>query len=509
MSTYKFRNSPEIRTTTGLDFGTLVQQGNSLLHTYGTANLFLGTNSGNYTLTGTNNVGQGRQVCSNLTTGSYNVGLGDQALQETQIGTGNVAMGAYALQGNFITTPTGSYNAVVGTESLLFYTSASYNTTLGYRALCYGTTPTACVAIGGNSMRGDGVTPPTGSNNTGIGADTLYNLTTGSKNVAVGYFAMRSIGGGLENVAVGSNALQDTTGNRNVGVGQESLTFNQGGAQNVAIGYVSLANNRSGDDNVAVGFDTIRYSRTTDGNTAVGTSSLRGNTGTIPTGVRNCAMGFSAAEDYTTASDMVAIGHNSLLLINTGSTNTALGSGSGHDLVTGSGNVFLGYQAGYSETGSNTLYISNSNTATPLIYGNFATPAATINGDLTVTEEFIFEMGADNASTGTLNDVSTAGTSFMRFTGAGTVYITGFANGVDGKTLTIVNRTGYDLTLENENAGSVAANRIITGKSASMVLLNGAAISLQYDATTARWNACGDSSSGENISMKSRSWMGF
>ena len=38
----------------------------------------------------------------------------------------------------------------------------------------------------------------------------------------------------------------------------------------------------------------------------------------------------------------------------------------------GSGNVMIGYAAGESETGSNRLYIANSNTATPLIFGEFA-----------------------------------------------------------------------------------------------------------------------------------------
>lgn len=39
----------------------------------------------------------------------------------------------------------------------------------------------------------------------------------------------------------------------------------------------------------------------------------------------------------------------------------------------GSNNVFIGYQAGYNEGNSNKLYISNSSTATPLIYGDFST----------------------------------------------------------------------------------------------------------------------------------------
>ena len=47
--------------------------------------------------------------------------------------------------------------------------------------------------------------------------------------------------------------------------------------------------------------------------------------------------------------------------------------------------MFLGYQAGYTETGSNTLYIANSDTSSPLIYGEFGTGEVTINGNSTVT----------------------------------------------------------------------------------------------------------------------------
>jgi hypothetical protein len=52
---------------------------------------------------------------------------------------------------------------------------------------------------------------------------------------------------------------------------------------------------------------------------------------------------------------------------------------------TGTGNVFLGYQAGFFETGDNKLYIDNSNTSTPLLYGEFDNDFVEINGDLYVT----------------------------------------------------------------------------------------------------------------------------
>jgi len=60
--------------------------------------------------------------------------------------------------------------------------------------------------------------------------------------------------------------------------------------------------------------------------------------------------------------------------------------------------VFLGYEAGYNETGSNTLYIENSSTSSPLIYGEFDTGDVTINGNLTVTGTVTF---ASSSSGGT------------------------------------------------------------------------------------------------------------
>ena len=54
--------------------------------------------------------------------------------------------------------------------------------------------------------------------------------------------------------------------------------------------------------------------------------------------------------------------------------------------ASGSGNVFLGYEAGADETGSNKLYIDNSNTTTPLVYGDFSDNQLTINGSVNITE---------------------------------------------------------------------------------------------------------------------------
>ena len=54
----------------------------------------------------------------------------------------------------------------------------------------------------------------------------------------------------------------------------------------------------------------------------------------------------------------------------TSDNNTVIGRRAGYT-STGSNLVLIGYSAGYNEGGSNKLYISNTNTATPLIYGEF------------------------------------------------------------------------------------------------------------------------------------------
>ncbi|MCP4090574.1 MAG: hypothetical protein GY746_12420, partial [Gammaproteobacteria bacterium] len=57
-------------------------------------------------------------------------------------------------------------------------------------------------------------------------------------------------------------------------------------------------------------------------------------------------------------------------------------AGKGTALHNKYGNVFLGYMAGYSEHGSNKLYIENSNSSTPLIYGEFDNDILAVNGSL-------------------------------------------------------------------------------------------------------------------------------
>ncbi len=183
----------------------------------------------------------------------------------------------------------------------------------------------------------------------------------GQKNTAVGYWALAK--GGSQNTALGSYALSEvTTGIDNVAIGSSALDVNTTGSGNTAVGANALLSNTTGVFNTAVGSGAQALA-TGFYNTSVGDVSLYASSGTS-----NTAIGSSALNSNTS-----------------GQRNTALGALSGYLNQIGSGNVFLGAGAGYSELGSNKLYIDNSSTATPLIYGDFNANTITINGTLSAT----------------------------------------------------------------------------------------------------------------------------
>jgi len=103
-------------------------------------------------------------------------------------------------------------------------------------------------------------------------------------------------------------------------------------------------------------------------------------------GAYNSIFGASANYYNTAGSNNVCFGYQSNYRNQTGGNNTIIGYQAGRNTsnYSASGNVFLGYQAGYYEDSSNRLYIDNSTTSDPLIYGEFNNNELEINGDLTI-----------------------------------------------------------------------------------------------------------------------------
>jgi hypothetical protein len=136
---------------------------------------------------------------------------------------------------------------------------------------------------------------------------------------------------GSNSVFIGKSAgFSNYNGSLNVAIGDRAMYSNEGGLSNIGVGVFALYNNINGNNNLALGFRSGR-------------------------GVE-------------------------------GSNNTFLGSDAGgvSTLHTKSGSVFIGYQAGYSEVNSNRLYVENSNTSNPLIYGEFDNNILRVNGELQI-----------------------------------------------------------------------------------------------------------------------------
>lgn len=189
-----------------------------------------------------------------------------------------------------------------------------------------------------------------GQFNIAVGVQALFLTTIGNSNAAIGYQAMRS----------------NTTGSSNMSIGYQAMYSNIGGGSNVAIGSQALFYNTTGSSNMAIGYQAL-FRTTTSNNVAIGTNALRENT----TGLNNSAIGTQAIYLSQSGTSCVGIGYQSLFN-NNGSNNIGIGVQSLYTNTTGSGLVAIGYQSGYSETGSNKLYIANTSTATPLIYGDFS-----------------------------------------------------------------------------------------------------------------------------------------
>jgi hypothetical protein len=184
-----------------------------------------------------------------------------------------------------------------------------------------------------------------GELNSFVGANSGNLSTTGKSNTFFGGNSGTAITTAMYSTFMGSfSGYSTTSGTSNTFIGYQSGYTNVVGAYNTFVGNLS-GKNSTGSSNTFIGLEA--------GYTNVG-------------GGANLFAGRAAG--YSNSA---------------GNNNTLLGYGAGYK-VTGSGNVMVGYMAGFNETGSNKLYIANSNTATPLIYGDFSTSRLVFNGKVSI-----------------------------------------------------------------------------------------------------------------------------
>jgi hypothetical protein len=113
---------------------------------------------------------------------------------------------------------------------------------------------------------------------------------------------------------------------------------------------------------------------------------------------------------------------------------------------------------------------------------------------LLTTKELITREGTAIAAG---NNVALGGVSFVRVT-SGTTQ-TGFAGGISGYELTLINSTGVDLAIANNSGSSSNGNKIVTGTGGDIALPNGAALYLKWSAnllTGGAWQVVGGVAGG-------------
>lgn len=214
------------------------------------------------------------------------------------------------------------------------------------------------------------------SSNTYTGYYAGYG-TSGSYNSFYGYYSASGSNTGSNNSFFGSKSGDDnTSGYENVFMGSsvgENITT---GYRNTFIGYFSGSQSTTTHNNTCIGYAAGSYITTGYCNVFLGDGAGHKSY----TGIGNTVTGFFAGY-WASGSYNVLNGYKAGYYAD-GSNNVFIGDSAGFSNTSGSANIFLGNKAGSNETGSNKLFIDNSETSSPLIYGEFDNDFVTVNGKL-------------------------------------------------------------------------------------------------------------------------------
>lgn len=151
------------------------------------------------------------------------------------------------------------------------------------------------------------------------------------------------------------------------------------GTSNLILGFDAGKEITTGRSNLFMGAEAGRDITSGRGSVCIGNRAGAG----ITTGIFNIIIGSNAGRELSNNSENIMIGILAGRLTQA-DNNVFVGNRSGLSNVSGSSNIFIGFESGYYETGSNKLYIENSNSSSPLIYGEFNNDIVGINGQLGV-----------------------------------------------------------------------------------------------------------------------------
>ena len=325
---------------------------NRFISNFGTANTFVGENSGNTTLTpglvgASGNTGIGFNSLLNITTAQNCSFLGAISGTDLTTGSSNCGFGSSAL--TLLTT--GGANSAFGFSALSGLIAGSHNIALGSLAgSAYNAAQSDNICIGNIGNVADAHVIRLGTDGTGAGQqDTCYIAGTTHITRNLNMVASDSVG------IVGYIYTGD-------GVAPARFIHNPG-TFNVFVGEASgpLPFAGIGSDNTSIGANTFQALNDAAGCTALGFGS--GNA--VTDAVDSTMAGHNAGNVLTTGGLNSLFGAYAGVRLTVGGGNTALGNNALDHIVSGGANLGLGGGAGQALTGadSSNVVIQNNGVA--------------------------------------------------------------------------------------------------------------------------------------------------
>lgn len=300
----------------------------------------------------------------------------------------------------------GTYHFFAGEQAGYSATTSDFNVAIGYQALYRATTGGQNVAIGYQALLGLDAGATTYLQNVAIGYEAGEWIDAGATgNMLIGLHAGRNIQTGNYNMFIGSGAGYYQRGSNNVAIGSSAL---HGTGDSTATGNISIGTSAGhgigtgAAYNINIGTNSGYFNSSGDYNIAIGYRAGQGASGQNYS--FNVFIGVDAGKVVNTAGSCVMIGYLSGAAVTTGGDHILIGESAGKSLTTETGCVMIGHAAGENATASNVLYIANSNTVTPLIYGEFDNAYLLINGRLAVAYSTIGDDERGLSSIHTLSD---------------------------------------------------------------------------------------------------------
>lgn len=381
----------------------------------GDRNSFFGTSSGSHNNNGRSNTFIGYFAGIRNTDGNENTALGSSALSNNLIGNSNVAIGTFAGQGSIGNSKSGGvfigYEAGMNEDNsnrLYIQNSSSVN------PLIYGEFDTNILRVNGTLQ----VSNPIAAGYAFPNADGTANQTLQTDGNGAISFVDASV---LDTNAwsrtgnTGTNTATNFIGTTDA----QDVSFRTNNFEKMRLtqqGQLEFLNTGS---SVFIGQDAgTNDDLTSNANTYVGDSSGSDNI----SGTFNVAIGNGALFGNRGGSDNVAIGAFSLNQVFSGNRNVAIGRFAGGNSGVSKNNcIFIGYRAGFNEDTDNRLYIENSLSANPLIYGEFENDILRVNGELQVNDPTVLGYAFPNVD-GTNNQVfQTDGNGLVSFVDTNTL----------------------------------------------------------------------------------------